>query len=358
MDTLNHVEVNKIRVRPLSEWNYLLAKTPPRKGAWPERSDLLCWWCCHSFTTVPAYLPVKVTTDMQRCTASFVFTGNFCSWNCVKRYAMMLQEHKKEPEGSFYVGMLAFITVSKGTPCEGPDMHDLGLCDCIDAYRGVRLPPAKEVLQSFGGHVDIQDYRRGFHAITDYNKVRRHFSEWVDVKRHALASPLAKFWGFQYLHYAGPDTSCTTYVDILPLTNRTFNRTKLVRTGNEALHRATPLNPNPIATTATHMATTAGAVPPTDGNGNGNDDKGKPKPSRPRGRPPKISRQRGSQQPPVEISSTNNDAHDRAPPHRTRRAMMTNEQVLACNEEQQFYTNSLRGFGNILTSMGIEIIKK
>ena len=39
------------------------------------------------------------------------------------------------------------------------------------------------------------------------------------------------------------------------------------------------------------------------------------------------------------------------------RPLMTTEQVLACNDEQQFYTNSLRGYGNILTSMGIDVTR-
>jgi hypothetical protein len=335
MDALNRVEVSQIRVRPLSEWNYLITKTPPRTCPWPRTSSLLCWWCCHAFSNVPAFLPVRTSVDVDKRTATIVFAGNFCSWNCVKRYALMLQDHRKEPSGSYYIGMLAFMTVCKGSPCEGPELHDLGLCECIDAYRGVRMSQGREVLTSFGGDVDIAEYRRGFHVITDYDKVQRHFGEWVDVKCQALASPHVKFWGFQYLHYAGPDASCTTYVNILPLTNRPFNRRTLVRTGNEAQDRATKLDeperPKPVETTAT---------------------------GRPRGRPPRIARQRGGNHGnPQPVVSSSSPTTTSTPPRRSGRAMMTNEQVLSCNEEQQFYTNSLRNFGNIVTSMRIEITK-
>lgn len=355
MSLLNSVEINKIKVTPLSEWNYLLKRTPPRSCAWPERSDLLCWWCCSAFSNVPAYLPVKVDIDVAKKEGTFVFTGNFCSWNCVKRYAVHLEQHKKHPKGCFYIGLLAYLTVCKSTPCEDPVLHDVGLCDCVDKYRGVSLPLGREVLASFGGVLTIEEYRRDFHVITDYESIRRNFSDVQDVTRlqsRALRSPNAKFWGFHYLHYAGPDTSYTTCVSILPLTNRTFDKRTLVTTGNETNGADT-------------QKLTEGASARSK------------KQSAPRAQ--KINNRRSNKScQPVALSSihetttTTVDAVGEVPDIPTlvppsssgplQRAfkkasgpMMTKEQVLACNDEQQFYTNSLRGYGNILTSMGIQV---
>lgn len=369
MDTLNSVEINKVKVTPLSEWNYLITRTPPSTCAWPRKSNLLCWWCSHSFDHVPAYLPVKGFLDRSSGQGNFVFTGNFCSWNCVKRYAMFLEDKKKVPNGCFYIGLLAFLTVSKGNPCEGGDMHDLGLCECMDTYQGVRLPPSKELLACYGGEMSIDEYRQGFHMITDYNKIQRNFTNVhsiVDVKKKAMEGKNEKFWEFTYLNYSGPDASYTTFVNILPLTNRTFDKRNLVLTGNETgrgngTHRDEKQSKTTKSTTTRQRnptSTTTATAP----------------------RAQKISRRsnKGSSRPMAIATSQETTTISDDPSNNTTNAhssskslqpftttstptptpLMTTDQVLACNDEQQFYTNSLRGYGNILTSMGISINNK
>lgn len=358
MGSLNSVEINKIKVTPLSEWNYLLKQTPPVKCAWPQTSALLCWECCHSFANVPAYLPIKAELDVANRQGKFVFTGNFCSWNCVKRYAMRLEVHKKQPKGCFYIGLLAYLTVCKRIVCDDENMHDLGLCDCVDKYRGVTLPLGRETLASFGGKLTIEEYRRDFHVISDYSAIQRNFSDVLDVVRlhdKARKSKNVKFWGFHYLHYAGPDASYTTFVNILPLTNRTFDKRTLVTTGNE------------ISGADTHKLTTAEEPKPVPD---------APRPKKPRAQHLTTRRSKPSQPaafssliapaPHHHDSNDNNDSDTtigqaRGPFEHTFKAAsgppMTKEQVLACNDEQQFYTNCLRGYGNILTSMGIKISK-
>jgi hypothetical protein len=387
MDVLNSVEINKIKVSPLSEWKYLLSRTPPARSTWPRSSSLLCWWCCHAFAHVPAFLPVSVDINAATREGTFVFTGNFCSWNCVKRYALTLEHHKKAPEGCHYIGILAYLTVCRGQPCEGKAMHDLGLCDCLIAYRGVKAAPGREVLQAFGGSCTIEQYRENFHHITDYESVQRNFGsvdQLLSVKRAALESPHSKYWGFHYLHYTGPDTSFTTFVNILPLTNRTFDKKTLVTTGNEAVSMAdagacegkTTGGPGDIdididdndddddyggggkisQVTAALVKRGGGTSAKTvtrGGNGPG------PKPRRiPR-------RNKVVNQPTTSLHSSSSSSNPTAMAMATAAAtakaageqqpLMTAEQVLSCNDEQMFYTNSLRGYGNILTSMGIKV---
>tara|TARA_X000001036_G_scaffold354289_2_gene335833 strand:+ start:158 stop:1084 length:927 start_codon:yes stop_codon:yes gene_type:complete len=48
----------------------------------PKKTNLHCWWCFHSFTCSPCFLPT-VRDDYRN---RFVVIGNFCSWNCVKAY--------------------------------------------------------------------------------------------------------------------------------------------------------------------------------------------------------------------------------------------------------------------------------
>ena len=43
-----------------------------------------CWWCCHSFDNTPLQIPTKY--DQRR--NKFTTCGNFCSWSCMKTYAV------------------------------------------------------------------------------------------------------------------------------------------------------------------------------------------------------------------------------------------------------------------------------
>ena len=43
-----------------------------------------CWWCCHSFEGTPLTVPHRY--DDRR--SKFYTAGNFCSWSCVKSYAI------------------------------------------------------------------------------------------------------------------------------------------------------------------------------------------------------------------------------------------------------------------------------
>lgn len=383
MDALNSVEINKIKVNPLSEWKFLLTRTRPPRSTWPRSSSLLCWWCCHSFTNVPAFLPVHAALDPVTREGSFVFTGNFCSWNCVKRYALALEHHKKVPEGCHYIGILAYLTVCKGEPCDDGVMHELGLCNCVVTHRGVTAAPGRETLQAFGGTESIDAYRQYFHRIHNYDAVLHNFAtvdQVISLKQQALRSPNSKYWGFHYLHYTGPDTSFSTFVNILPLTNRTFDKHTLVTTGDEA---GDGLTRRPTAAKR--------------GGGHNNKDKdGNNGP----GGSGLVSKKGGGNSSSPSITTTTHHHHNNKPKARrmsrrnsrivdhapaslflsnssraaaaataalspsttdadaaaaTEKPIMTAEQVLACNDEQLFYTNSLRGYGNILTSMGIKV---
>ena len=43
-----------------------------------------CWWCCHDFDSDPLSLPTK--HDERR--NKFIVSGKFCSWSCMKTYAI------------------------------------------------------------------------------------------------------------------------------------------------------------------------------------------------------------------------------------------------------------------------------
>lgn len=43
-----------------------------------------CWWCCHSFEGTPLSMPYKYDDRRNK----FHTAGNFCSWSCMKSYAI------------------------------------------------------------------------------------------------------------------------------------------------------------------------------------------------------------------------------------------------------------------------------
>ena len=43
-----------------------------------------CWWCCHPFEGTPLNMPYKYDDRRNQ----FQTTGNFCSWSCMKSFAI------------------------------------------------------------------------------------------------------------------------------------------------------------------------------------------------------------------------------------------------------------------------------
>lgn len=318
---LGSVEVNSIRVNPLNQWRYLLSRQQPGVTSWPKSSTILCWWCCHSFSHVPAFLPVEC--DLR--TSTLVFTGNFCSWNCVKRYVVSLQRHRHVvPPGAYYIGLLAYLTSGARMHCHDREMHELGLCDCVSSYAPVALSPDRECLKAFGGHLSIEDYRQGFQCITDYQRVQMCMERVrrLELQLQKNGAQEQQKWGFRYLTYNGPSAANEHNVSVLPLTNRVVNdRRSLVLTGfDPSHHQPVPMAPNDTTT-----------------------------------RRGSSTSRRGSSS----TSTTSRRATavplPRAQPQQHLQHGPSSTPRVACNEEQAYMTRSLRGYGNLLTCMNITV---
>lgn len=95
----------------------------------PKKTDLLCWYCSHSFKTQPLFLPV------QKYKEKFKVCGNFCSWGCLKAYSSrncsgkynnLIQSYFKELTGETFI---------------------------------IKSNPHFSTLKAFGGNMTIQEYR-------------------------------------------------------------------------------------------------------------------------------------------------------------------------------------------------------
>ena len=95
----------------------------------PKKTNLLCWYCSHSFKTQPLFLPIKKNKDRYK------ICGNFCSWGCIKAYSTrncqgkynnLLQTYFKELTGETFL---------------------------------IKSNPPFPMLKAFGGNMTITEYR-------------------------------------------------------------------------------------------------------------------------------------------------------------------------------------------------------
>jgi hypothetical protein len=119
---------------------------------WPESSELLCWWCCHSFDGSPKCVPTNYNNSIDQ----FKVTGNFCSWNCSK--AFVINERPKQ------ISNLTRLI-----------QHIHGFVPFINPA------PPRYILKSFGGTMDIVDFRKG-EDLFEVNKANIVMDETFYVK--------------------------------------------------------------------------------------------------------------------------------------------------------------------------------
>lgn len=101
---------------------------------WKNKTNLLCWWCCHKFDTLPCFIPTNYNERQSR----FKITGNFCSWNCAKSYKLY------------------------DTPIfrHGQDMHMFSyMLRKLKLPVNIKCAPRKECLAAFGGTLSIEEFR-------------------------------------------------------------------------------------------------------------------------------------------------------------------------------------------------------
>jgi len=130
---------------------------------WPTYSPYACWNDCHTFETTPVGIPHRLVEGCFHC------YGNFCSYNCAKRYLLPKDEaddlttlsttHDAYVSDSIseQLQLLELLChIETGTPLED---------------RIIRAPN-RLVLKLFGGDKTIEDYRNSFKKNTKYHVFR------------------------------------------------------------------------------------------------------------------------------------------------------------------------------------------
>jgi hypothetical protein len=101
-----------------------------------ERHGTHCWWCVHPFHTGDTYhMPFKYDNLRDR----FTTTGEFCSWECMKAYAIYLSTARAGEIQSF-IALMRLKVFGKYVP--------------------LKAAPKRQALKIFGGPLSIEEFRK------------------------------------------------------------------------------------------------------------------------------------------------------------------------------------------------------
>ena len=111
-----------------------------------EKTDIACWWCTFQFDTLPCFIPERYVGNSDNKTENKFFVyGCFCSFDCATAYNIGLNDYKVMDRNSLIKKLYNMIT---------------GKSDDI------KIAAPREVLTRFGGHISIEEYRKGNASIS------------------------------------------------------------------------------------------------------------------------------------------------------------------------------------------------
>jgi hypothetical protein len=113
-----------------------------RNKCLPDKTEIVCFWDCHPFSTPPVCIPSHIVDDEWRV------YGNFCSPECAVAY-LFKERIDSHVQWERYALLNSLYVDDAKIPVESPS--------------GIRPAPPKEILRMFGGSMDIAEYRKILH---------------------------------------------------------------------------------------------------------------------------------------------------------------------------------------------------
>ena len=110
-----------------------------KRGEWPKKTSIYCYWCCQPFSCPPCGLPKKYINN------TFYLYGCFCSPECAAAYNF--NQYTSDEVWEYY------------------SLLNLLYKDLYDTK--IKLAPPRNSLDVFGGHMNIQEFRK---YNNNYNK--------------------------------------------------------------------------------------------------------------------------------------------------------------------------------------------
>jgi hypothetical protein len=131
---------------------------------WLHNTDVCCWWCCHTFESVPLGLPVKYDELKKK----FQVKGVFCSFSC------MIAHNRSGKRNNTQEYLIKFL-YNKLT---GTILNDMNL----------EPAPPRCSLKMFGGELTIEEFRNSFKENKVYKMIEypmfvcKDYIEEVDIQ--------------------------------------------------------------------------------------------------------------------------------------------------------------------------------
>jgi hypothetical protein len=144
----SHVEAPKSKLpNHYSEKLMVLFQDSNRTQKLPTKTDIVCFWCCHSFQSQPVAIPSHILDEV------WYMYGNFCSPECATSH-LFKEKIDSHVQWERYALLNSLYAEDAEVPFGSPT--------------GIRPAPPREVLRMFGGSMDIGEYR----AIVHEKKLR------------------------------------------------------------------------------------------------------------------------------------------------------------------------------------------
>lgn len=124
-----------------------------------------CWWCCHAFPGEALHCPFRYDERTKR----FTTTGFFCSWECMRAYAM--------DSGGARAGLIqSYIAIMR--------RHANN-----NRYVPTRHAPKRPALKFFGGTMTIEEFRSGSSNVVITMPWETHILPTLTTNRTIITQP-------------------------------------------------------------------------------------------------------------------------------------------------------------------------
>jgi len=131
-------EITEARIKSRADIKQARVNAPPRDPTEApdfDQTGLVCWWCVHALPQRPCiHLPLRYDDKLDK----FTTTGNFCSWQCAKAYALDMNS-ARSGEIQSLVALMRKRAFGKFTP--------------------LWPAPKRQFLKCFGGTMTIEEFR-------------------------------------------------------------------------------------------------------------------------------------------------------------------------------------------------------
>lgn len=128
---------------------------------WPTSSPHACFYCCHTFDTTPVGIPHSLHNQQFFC------YGNFCSYNCAKKYLCPRRDDDDD---------MACLQVCNDLYVGDEHGNKLQLLELLfhietdtPLSESIKPAPSRLVLKMFGGKKTIEEFRESFNTNTTFH---------------------------------------------------------------------------------------------------------------------------------------------------------------------------------------------